>query len=99
MALEEINQLSTNPVHNTSMNKGRTAASIEEQHIDTRKAALLAYTNIEEGIEEPADWRHGINTRNQSAKHFSADKPMTSTDITQTSPGKFVDSVTLKRPE
>jgi len=68
--------------------------------IDTRKAAMLAYTNLDNSVDTAVpqtDWRRNINTRNQSAKNLSADKTSNS-DIAQPSPAKLLDT-NAKRTE
>ena len=68
------------------------------QQIDTRKAALLAYTNLENNIEEvpQTDWRRG---RNNNTKNLSSDKLINNHEIQQLSPGKFIETTGSKKPE
>jgi len=68
--------------------------------IDTRKAAMLAYTNLDNSVDTAVpqtDWRRNLNTRNQSAKNLSADKTSNS-EIAQPSPAKLLDT-NAKRTE
>jgi hypothetical protein len=62
--------------NNTFMQRESSTTSAKMNQIDTRKAAMLAYTNLENNLEPlpQTEWRRGVNTRNQSAKHLSADK-------------------------
>ena len=57
-------------------NYNRPVTSQPEVHnksIDTGKAALLAYTNLDTGVEElvSTDWRKGQNTRNVAISQTS----------------------------
>lgn len=71
--------------------------SRRERDVDTGKAALLAYSNLDNQVEDAnsQDWRR--NTRNSSAKNLSGEK---NGGTEQQPTAKFLDtSSSNKRPE
>ena len=95
--------INTSGIESVAISYGNREASAKSQimnQIDTRKAAMLAYTNLDNSVDTAVpqtDWRRNLNTRNQSAKNLSADKTSNS-EIAQPSPAKLLDT-NAKRTE
>lgn len=72
--------INTSGIESVEISYGNREASAKSQimnQIDTRKAAMLAYTNLDNSVDTAVpqtDWRRNINTRNQSAKNLSDTK-------------------------
>ena len=72
--------INTSGIESVEISYGNREASAKSQimnQIDTRKAAMLAYTNLDNSVDTAVpqtDWRRNLNTRNQSAKNLSDTK-------------------------